>query len=63
MDTTYYTGKRVLDRDIRPTVNFLTFFEERTKRQGLPFKAHPNLLWYRRMVLGLPYTDREGGLL
>lgn len=63
MDTTYYTGKRVLDRDLRPTMNFLNFFEEKTKRQGLPFTPHPNLLWYRRMVLGLPYVDREGGPL
>lgn len=63
METTYFAGKRVLDRDLRPTMNFLNFFEEKTKRQGLPFKAHPNLSWYRRMVLGLPYADSEGGSL
>ena len=68
MQTTYFSGKRVLDRDIGPTMRFLNFFEEKTKYQGVPFKAHPNLLWYRRMVLGLPHAiDQpddylEGGL-
>jgi len=58
MQTTYYSGKRVLDRNLRPTMSFLNFFEEKTKRQIVPFNPHQNLLWYRRIVLGIPY-DRQ----
>lgn len=62
VQTTYFSGKRVLDRDIQPTMRFLSFFEDRIKHQGLPYKPHPNLQWYRRMVLGLSAgMEEEGG--
>jgi hypothetical protein len=59
MMTTYYSGKRVLDRDIGPTMRFLNFFEDTAKHQPTRghIKPHPNLQWYRRMVLGLPADD------
>jgi hypothetical protein len=60
METTYYSGKRVLDRNLGPTRHFLSFFEEKTKYQGLQCKPHPNLQWYRRMVLG-PFRETQGG--
>jgi hypothetical protein len=56
METTYYSGRRVLDRNIAPTVRFLSFFEEIVKNRPLKRRAlnqHPNLQWYRRIVLGL----------
>lgn len=65
METTYFArGKRVLDNYLDPTIHFLAQFENRTQSReptfssppSPSFKPHPNLLWYRRMVLGLPGT-------
>lgn len=60
METTYFSkSRRVLDSYLKPTLGFITRFENSS---GLflanqdQFKAHANLLWYRRMVLGLPNT-------
>jgi hypothetical protein len=53
VESTYFCSKRVLDRDLRPLMRFLIFFEDKTRRQPELPKTHPNLLWYRRMVLGL----------
>jgi len=50
LDTTYMEAKRVLHRDLRPLMRFLAFYGDRASRDFVP---HPNLAWYRRMVLGL----------
>ena len=50
MESTYYCSKRVIDRDLKPLMRFLIFLEDRTRRQSA--LLHPNLSWYRRMVLG-----------
>lgn len=55
METTYFSGRRVLDRNIAPTVRFLAFFEDIAKNRPANLRAlnqHPNLQWYRRIVLG-----------
>jgi hypothetical protein len=51
LDTTFFEDKRVLHRDLRPVMRFLAFYGDRAARS---FEPHPNLAWYRRMVLGLP---------
>jgi hypothetical protein len=67
MECTYFIGARLLDRDMEPTFRFLRFFEKRLRWQGLQVAArqpqsHANLLWYRRMVLGLRANDNESPL-
>ena len=60
VDCTYFAGPRVLDRDMEPVLRFLRFFDKRMRWQGMPLRAaqHPNLMWYRRMVLGLePHVE------
>ena len=65
METTYFArGRRVLDNYLDPTIHFLAHFENRTHSEPIlpsppAFKPHPNLLWYRRMVLGLPGTPLD----
>ena len=61
MNCTYFTGPRLFDRDMEPVLRFLRFFEKRMRwHHGPPdaSTARANLLWYRRMVLGLRH---EGG--
>lgn len=65
VECTYFTGARLLDRDMEPTFRFLRFFEKRLRWQGMgacPGKQHANLMWYRRMVLGLGALDNESPL-
>ena len=62
METTYFARSgRVFSKYLQPTLGFLSGFENRTVLSS-PISAqtrpHPNLEWYRRMVLGLPY-DRS----
>jgi hypothetical protein len=55
METTYFSGRRVLNRNIAPTMRFLAFFEDIAKNRPVGrrlFHQHPNLQWYRRIVLG-----------
>lgn len=61
VNCTYFTGPRTFDRDMEPILRFLRFFDKRMRWQGMPLRAaqHPNLLWYRRMVLGLEPTDQS----
>lgn len=60
METTYFSkSRRVLDSYLKPTMGFITHFENSSLSSGIgrdQFKPHANLLWYRRMVLGLPNT-------
>lgn len=59
MDCTYYSGPRVLDRDMEPILRFLRFFEKRVRwhpKEPAESAGQANLLWYRRMVLGLSYN-------
>jgi hypothetical protein len=59
LNSTYFSSKRVLDRELIPVRCFLAFFEDKARRlpEGLALKPHPNLMWYRRMVLGLQGED------
>jgi hypothetical protein len=59
VEYTYFTGPRTFDRDMEPVLRFLRFFDKRMRWQGTPLRAaqHPNLLWYRRMVLGLDASE------
>lgn len=63
VNCTYFTGPRVFDRDMEPVLRFLRFFEKRMRWQiqdaGLPSRGEQraNLLWYRRMVLGLDASE------
>ena len=59
LNSTYFSSKRVLDKELLPVRCFLAFFDDKTRRlpEGLAFKPHPNLAWYRRMVLGLQGED------
>lgn len=62
METTYFSGRRVLDRNIAPTVRFVSFFEEIARNRPANLRAlnqHPNLQWYRRIVLGNPHETIE----
>lgn len=63
METTYFSGRRVLDRNIAPTVRFLSFFEDIAKNRPADrraFHQHPNLQWYRRIVLGNHHGKAAG---
>ena len=62
LDSTCFDSKRVLHRDLRPVLRFLAFYGDRAGWGGEAFKAHPNLAWYRRMVLGLPPPQPEPDL-
>ena len=65
METTHFArGGRVFSKYLEPTLDFLSRFENRTFSSPpmIPSKTstarpHPNLEWYRRMVLGMP-SDR-----
>ena len=59
LESTCFDSKRVLYRDLRPVMRFLAFYGDRAGWGGEAFKAHPNLAWYRRMVLGLPPPQPE----
>lgn len=59
MSCTYFIGPRVFDRDMEPVMRFLRFFEKRMRWQGGSYATHPNLLWYRRMVLGLDSSESQ----
>jgi hypothetical protein len=66
---TYIRGPRLFDRDMEPVMRFLRFFEQHMKRQspntvgtiaavpGQRRGPYTNLLWYRRMVLGLGASE------
>ena len=56
LNSTYFSSKRVLDKELIPVRCFLAFFEDKARRlpESLALRPHPNLAWYRRMVLGLP---------
>jgi hypothetical protein len=65
METTHFArGGRVLSKYLQPTLGFLSRFENRTvlsppvPAETGPATPHPNLQWYRRMVLGLAH-DRS----
>jgi hypothetical protein len=53
MDMTVFSCKRVVERDIRPLMRFLAFLDARKRYNTAAPNQHPNLMWYRRMVLGL----------
>jgi hypothetical protein len=53
VETTVFSCKRVVDRDIRPLMRFLAFLDVRARYNSAAPNQHPNLMWYRRMVLGL----------
>ena len=57
VETTYFSSPRLLDTALDPVMRFLRFFASRRNR-GRGVVLHPNLMWYRRMVLGL--IGREG---
>lgn len=59
LNSTYFSSKRVLDKELIPVRCFLAFFEDKGRRlpDSLAMKPHPNLQWYRRMVLGLGADD------
>lgn len=63
VNCTYFTGPRVFDRDMEPVLRFLRFFEHRMRWHpvgpGVPSRGEQraNLLWYRRMVLGLDASE------
>lgn len=55
METTYFSkSKRLLDSYLQPTVGFISRFENSSESVAASIRPHPNLLWYRRMVLGFP---------
>lgn len=55
IDTTYFSrSKRLVDSYLDPTLGFISKFENASRADRNDFKPHPNLQWYRRMVLGLP---------
>jgi hypothetical protein len=58
VESTYFIRMRLLDTALEPVMRFLRFFETRSRLRGA---QHPNLMWYRRMVLGL--VASEGGPL
>jgi hypothetical protein len=62
LNSTYFSSKRLFDRELIPVRCFLASFEDKTRRlpDSLALKPHPNLMWYRRMVLGLPPDAMEG---
>ena len=59
MACTYLRAARLYDRDMEPVMRFLRFFEKRVRWKGNSHapSPHANLLWYRRMVLGLDARD------
>jgi hypothetical protein len=61
LNSTYFSSKRLFDRELIPVRCFLAFFEDKTRRlpDSLAMKPHPNLQWYRRMVLGLPAGEPD----
>jgi hypothetical protein len=63
METTCFSGRRVLDRSITPAVRFLASFEDIARNRPLKMRAlnqRPNMQWYRRIVLGLHSDGEEG---
>ncbi len=55
---TYLIAPRAMDRDMEPVMRFLKFFERRMHMQGTTvLQPRANLMWYRRMALGLTGTD------
>lgn len=55
METTYFSkSKRILDSYLQPTVGFISRFQNSSAVISDTTRPHHNLLWYRRMVLGLP---------
>jgi len=57
VETTYFSRRRLLDSALEPVMRFLRFFESsRHRKPGVVL--HPNLMWYRRMVMGL--IGKEG---
>lgn len=54
VNCTYFTGPRVVDRDMEPVLRFIRFLEKRMRWHGslVPRESRANLAWYRRMVLG-----------
>ncbi len=62
---TYLIAPRAMDRDMEPVLRFLKFFERRMHAQkeggqGTVLQQRANLMWYRRMALGLTGTDGSG---
>lgn len=62
VETTYFSRRRLLDAALEPVMRFLRFFGASSRRRGPGVVRHPNLMWYRRMVLGLLANEGVMGL-
>ena len=53
VETVYFSRDPFINRDVNSLLRFFAALDGKHTRDNNRFKSHPNLMWFRRMVLGL----------